>query len=201
MKLYYSKGACSLAVHIALHEVGIPFDIKAVNLAAHQTEDGGNYYDISPRGYVPLLELDDGSRHTEVAALLQYVADLDPQQALIGPIKSLRRLKVTEWLAFASTELHKTFGPLWQKDTPDSVKEGNKKKLAKRFAEMNELLSKQDFLVESFSVADAYVFTVVGWTRVLGISLSEYPRLEAYLARVAARPQVEKALRAEGLLA
>jgi glutathione S-transferase len=201
MKLYYSAGACSLAVHIALREIGAQFDTMAVDLIKHTTADGGNYFDISPRGYVPLLELDDGSRHTEVASLLQYVADLDRSQALIGAPGSQRRLAVIEWLTFVSTELHKSFSPwLWHKETADSTRQAVKDKLAARFTELDALLAKQDFLAGEFSVADAYAFTIINWSNFLALSLTPYPALKAYLARVSARPRVQEALRAEGLL-
>lgn len=201
MKLYYAPGACSLAVHIALREIGTPFDSVAVDLVRHVTADGGNYYDISPRGYVPLLQLDDGSRHTEVASLLQYVVDLDPAQGLIGEVGSARRLSVVEWLTFVSTELHKVFSPwLWHKETADSTRRAVKDKLAERFAELDRLLSHQAFLAGDFSVADAYAFTIVNWANFLAIPLTPYPNLQAYLERVSQRPQVRAALVAEGLV-
>lgn len=201
MKLYYAPGACSLAVHIALREVGVPFDLVKVGLARHTTETGASYLDISPRGYVPLLELADQSRHTEGAALLQYVADLDPERALIGPPGSRERLAVLEWLTFISTELHKGFSPwLWHKETADSTRQVARAKLAVRFAELDAVLSRSDFLAGAYSVADAYGFTIVNWSNLLGIPLTAYPHLQAWMARVAARPQVQAALRAEGLL-
>jgi glutathione S-transferase len=200
MKLYHSPGACSLAVHIALREIGARFDRVAVDLARHTTADGANYFDISPRGYVPLLELDDGSRHTEAASLLQYVADLDPSQALIGATGTARRLAVVGWLGFVATELHKTFSPwLWHKETADSTRQAVKDKLAARFAELDALLARQDFLAGDYSVADAYAFTIVNWANFLALPLTPYPHLKAYLARVAERPGVQEALRAEGL--
>ncbi|CAG0946114.1 glutathione S-transferase [Gammaproteobacteria bacterium] len=201
MKLYYAPGACSLAVHIALHEIGATFDSVAVDLAQHVTADGANFYDISPRGYVPVLQLDDGSPHTEVASLLQYVADLDPAQALIGEVGSTRRLLVVEWLTFVSTELHKVFSPwLWHKETADSTRRAVKGKLAERFAELDRLLSQQAFLAGEFSVADAYAFTIVNWANFLALPLKPYPNLQAYLERVSQRPQVQAALVAEGLV-
>ena len=201
MKLYFSPGACSLAVHIALREVGAHFDATAVDLAKHVTADGLDYRSISARGYVPLLELDDGARHTEVASLLQYVADLDPAQALIGAAGPGRRLSVVEWLSFVATELHKAFSPwLWHKETADSTRQAVKAKLAVRFAEMDTVLSRSDFLAGGYSVADAYGFTIANWSHLLGISLTAYPHLQAWMACVAARPQVQAALRAEGLL-
>ena len=201
MKLYYAPGACSLAVHIALRETGASFDGVAVDLAKHTTADGTNFYDISPRGYVPLLQLDDGSRHSEASSLLQYVADLDPQQSLIGASGSVRRLAVVEWLAFIGTELHKTFSPwLWHKETADSTRQAVKKKLAVRFAELDALLSTQDYLAGDYSVADAYAFTIVNWANFLALPLTDHPHLQAYLGRVSRRPRVQDALRAEGLL-
>ena len=201
MKLYYAPGACSLAVHIALREVGAAFDLIKVDLARHTTESGANFLDISPRGYVPLLELADASRHAEGAALLQHVADLDPAQALIGKPGSRERLAVLEWLTFISTELHKGFSPwLWHKETADSTRQAAKAKLATRFAEMDAELSRRDFLAGAYSAADAYGFTILNWANLLGIPLTAYPHVQAWMARVAARPQVQAALRAEGLL-
>jgi len=201
MKLYYAPGACSLAVHIALREVGATFDLVKVDLARHITEAGANFLDISRRGYVPLLELADQSRHTEGAALLQYVADLDPARALIGQPGSRERLAVLEWLTFISTELHKGFSPwLWHKETADSTRQAARAKLATRFTELDAVLSRSDFLAGAYSVADAYGFTIVNWSNLLGIPLTTYPHLQAWMARVAARPQVQAALRAEGLL-
>lgn len=201
MKLYYTPGACSLAVHIALREIGATFDGVVVDLSKHTTADGADFHDISPRGYVPLLELDDGSRHTEAASLLQYVADLDSAQAFIGATGSTRRLAVVEWLTFISTELHKAFSPwLWHKETADSTRQAVKDKLAARFAELDALLSKQDYLAREYSVADAYAFTIVSWANLLALPLAPYPHLKTYLTRVSARPRVQDALRAEGLV-
>lgn len=200
MKLYYAPGACSLAVHIALREVGTSFDLVKVDLAHHTTETGANFLEISPRGYVPVLELADQSRHTEGAALLQYVADLDPAQALIGKPGSLERMAVLQWLTFISTELHKGFSPwLWHKETADSTRQAVKAKLATRFAEMEAVLAHSEFLAGEYSVADAYGFTILNWANLLGIPLTPYPHVQAWMARVAARPAVQAALRAEGL--
>jgi glutathione S-transferase len=201
MKLYYAPGACSLAVHIALREVGVRFDAVSVDLARSVTADGTDYRTISPRGYVPLLQLDDGSRHTEAAALLQYVADLEPSQSMIGARGSARRLAVVEWLTFVSTELHKVFSPwLWHKETAESTRQAVKDKLAARFNELDALFGSQDFLAGEYSVADAYALTIVNWANFLGLPLTRYPALQAYLGRVSSRPAVQDALRAEGLL-
>ena len=199
MKLYYSPGACSMAVHIALREAGIPVELVMVDLATHKLADGTDYYTISPRGYVPLLELDDGSRHTEASALLQYVGDLDPTGALLPRAGTRERLETVGWLAFIATELHKGFSPLWRSDTPASVKETTIAALNRRFADLDARLAKSETLTGKFSVADAYAFTVVGWSRLLSMSLASFPNLEAYLGRIAARPKVVEALEAEGL--
>ncbi|CAJ0781655.1 Glutathione S-transferase GST-6.0 [Ralstonia mannitolilytica] len=200
MKLYYAAGTCSLAVHIALREVGAKFDLTAVDLAKHLTADGTDFYTISPRGYVPLLEFSDGSRHTEAAALLQYVADLDPTHALIGKAGGAHRLAVIEWLTFISSELHKGFGPLWHKETPEATRQSTKDKLAKRFAELDARLAKQPYLAETYSVADAYAFTVLNWSNFLALPMTAYPNVQAYMTRVSARPAVQEAMKAEGLV-
>lgn len=201
MKLYHSPGACSLSVHIALRESGRSFETVMVDLAKHRTADGADFYEISPRGYVPLLQLDDGSRHTEAASLLQYVADLDPAQALIGASGTPRRLAVVEALTFVSTELHKVFSPwLWHKETADSTRQAVKDKLALRFKELDAHFARQEYLAGAYSVADAYAFAILNWTNFLGMSLAAYPQLQAYLQRVSQRPAVQAALRAEGLL-
>ena len=200
MKLYFAPGACSLAVHIALRETGTTFEPVQVDAVAHTVADGSDFFAISPRGYVPLLELDDGSRHTETAALLQYVADLDPAQSLIGTTGSARRLSVIEWLTFVSTELHKTFSPwLWHKETADSTRAAVNAKFATRFAELDAHFAAHEHLAGEFSVADAYAFTIINWANFLALPLAPYPHVKAYLQRVAARPRVQEALRAEGL--
>jgi len=200
MKLYYAPAACSLAVHIALRETGTPFDAIKVDLTTHTLADGRDFFEISPRGYVPLLEFDDGSRHTEAAALLQYVADLDPAQTLIGAPQSARRLAVVEWLTFVSSELHKAFSPwLWHKETADSTRAAVRAKLAARFTELDAHFAGHEYLAGTFSVADAYAFTIINWANILALPLKPYPHLQAYLARVAARSRVQEALRAEGL--
>lgn len=199
MKLYYAPGACSLSVHIALREVGAVFEAVPVDLRTRQLPDGSDYTAIAPRGYVPLLVLGDGSRHSEAAALLQYVADLDQSQTLIGAHGTPRRLAVIEWLTFISTEMHKPFGPLWNPQTPESTRAAATTMLATRFAELDRHLTAKDHLADSFSVADAYAFTVLSWAALLGVSLDAYPAVQRYLGRVASRPQVQAALRAEGL--
>ncbi len=201
MKLYYSPGACSLAPHIAAREAGFDLELIQVDLATHRLEDGRDYFAVNPRGYVPLLQLEDGSRHTEVAALLQYLGERAHGSGLMPAAGTAQRLDVLEWLAFVSGELHKVFSPwLWHKETADSTRRDCKDKLALRFAELDRLLARRPFLAgDSFTVADAYCFAIASWAPMLGMSLAAYPQLEAYLARVAARPAVQAALQAEGL--
>jgi glutathione S-transferase len=199
MKLYYSPGACSLAVHIALREAGAEFDLIKVDLATHRLADGSDYFQIAPRGYVPLLELDDQSRHTEVAALLQHVAERAPQAHLLGATSD-RRFEILQWVTFVSSELHRVFSPwLWHKDTAESTRAAVKDKLAARFAELDRHLATHEYLAGDFSVADAYCFTIVNWANLLALSLKPYPNLQAYLTRVASRPHVRDALVAERL--
>lgn len=201
MKLYHAPGACSQAVHIALHEAGLPVDLVRVDLATHRLADGGDYLAVNPRGYVPLLELDDGSRHTEVAALLQHIGDLAPASGLMPASGTGKRFEVLKWLAFVSSELHKVASPwLWHKETADSTRAACKGKLAARFAELDALLARQPFLAgERFTAADAYGFVIVGWAPLLGLRLQSHPQLQAWLQRIAARPAVRAALAAEGL--
>ena len=202
MKLYYSPGACSLAPHIVASEAGVPIELVKVDLASHKLADGTDYYTINPRGYVPLLELDDGTRITEVAAIVQYLADSKGATHLAPAAGTFERVRLNQWLAFISSELHKVFSPwLWHKETAESTKQSVKDKLATRFKELDALLAKQDYLLgKQFTIADAYAYTIVNWSNFLGISLKPYPSLSAYLLRVAARPKVQEALGAEGLL-
>jgi glutathione S-transferase len=201
MKLYHAPGACSQAVHIALREAGLPVDLVRVDLATHHLADGGDYHAINPRGYVPVLELADGSRHTEVAALLQHIGDLAPASGLMPAAGTRERFEVLKWLAFVSSELHKVASPwLWHKETADSTRAACKDKLALRFAELDRLLARQAFLAGSrFTAADAYCFVIASWAPMLGLRLQPYPQLQAYLDRIAARPAVRAALAAEGL--
>lgn len=199
MKLYSAPGACSLAVHIALREVGARFDLVRVDLRSRKLEDGRELASVSPRGYVPVLELADGSRHTEGAALLQYVADLDPARRLIGAAGSPRRLAVIEWLTFIGTELHKAFGWLFLPDTADTTRATVTRRLADHFAELDRHLQAHEWLATEYSVADVYAFTIVSWAAPLGVSLEAFPALRVFLGRVAGRPPVRAALVAEGL--
>jgi glutathione S-transferase len=202
MKLYYSPAYCSQAVHIALREAGIAAELVQVDTVAGRTADGADYRALNPRGYVPLLELDDGSRHTEVAALLQYVGDLAPQTGLMPAAGSRERFEALQWLTFISSELHKTFSPwLFHKETADSTRQAVKEKLKLRFADLEARLAGREWLVGGqFTVVDAYAFTIMSWAAMVGLRLDAFPNVVAWLARVKARPQVRAALAAEGLL-
>lgn len=199
MKLYYAPGACSLAPHIALNEAGIAHDLVKVDLHKHQLVDGTDYTTINAKGYVPLLELDDGQHLTEVAVILQYIADRKPG-TLAPAFGSMERYRVMEWLNFVATELHKQFGPLWYPDTPDATKEKQRATLAKRFDYVAKTLAQTPYLTgETFTIADAYLFTIQNWSGMLKIDLAPWPALQQFQARVAARPKVHATLVAEGL--
>jgi glutathione S-transferase len=201
MKLYYSPGACSLSPHIVLRESGLPFTPVLASTKTHQLADGTDYYTINPKGYVPLLELDDGQRLTEGPAIVQYIADQVPAKQLAPPAGTMARYRVMEWLNFISTELHKSFGPMFNKEFPEAGKEFYKKRLATRLAWVDgELAGKQYLMGDAFSVADAYLFTVAGWGQYVGVDIKPLANLSAYMARIAARPAVQEAMKAEGLL-
>ncbi|MEE1610469.1 glutathione transferase GstA [Microvirga sp. CF3016] len=200
MKLYYYPGACSLAPHIVAREAGIPVSLEKVDLANRTTESGANYATINPKGYVPALGLQDGSVLTEASAIVQYLADQQPGTDLAPAHGTQERYRLLEWLGFISTEIHKGFGPLWNPATPDEVKAATKERLATRFAYLDEILAKQPYLMgETFTIADAYLFTVVNWTNFHNVDISPFPNLKAFQARIAARPSVQQALEAEGL--
>jgi glutathione S-transferase len=201
MKLYYTPGACSLAPHIVAREADLPVTLEKVDLSKHLTESGANFRAINPKGYVPALTLTDGSLLTEAAAIIQYLADQKPDAGLAPAHGTMERYRLIEWITFISSEIHKGFGPLWSPATPDSVKASTKERLATRFAFLDEALGQQPFLMgETFTVADAYLFTVVNWTNFHAIDISSFKNLSAFQARVAARPKVQEALAAEGLL-
>lgn len=201
MKLYFSPGACSLAPHIVAAEAGVPVDLVKVDLRARKTEDGRDYTTINPRGYVPALDFGEETPLTEASVIVQYLADTKPEAGLIPPHASSARLRVQQWLAFISTELHKGFSPLWNPATPDSVRESTIARLKTRLADVDKTLATRPYIAgDSFGVADAYLFTVLGWTKPLNVDLSPYPNVAAYLGRVAARPGVQSAMKAEGLL-
>lgn len=198
MKLYFAPGACSFSPHIVLRELGLPFDLVQVDLRSKATSDGRDFRTINPKGYVPTLELDDGRILTEGPAIVQYLADRKPEAGLAPANGSFERYQLQEWLNFISTEIHKQFSPLFNPATPDSVRQQQIEKLGGRFTEISAVLGKQDYLLASgFSVADAYLYTVLVWTRSLGINLAPWPALVRYMQRMEARPAVQAARLAE----
>lgn len=201
MKLYYSPGACSLSPHIVAREAGLPIELVKVDLKAHRTEDGRDYYRINPRGYVPALELDDGTLLREGPAIVQYLADQVPDAGLAPPAGTLERVRLQEWLTYIGTEVHKMFGWLFNPKAPDDAKTIVREKIASRFADIDQHLAGNAYLMGArMSVADAYLFVTLNWARLFKIDLAPYPHLAAYHARVGQRPKVQEALRAEGLV-
>lgn len=201
MKLYYSPGACSLSPHIALHEAGLAFEAIPAPTKTHQLPDGTDYYTINPLGYVPYLTLDDGRSLHEGPAIVQYIADQVPAKQLAPANGTYERYKLQEWLTFIGTELHKSFSPLFAPGTPDATKAASIDRIHNRLKWVEgELTSKQYLMGDTFTVADGYLFTVTNWGQYVGVDLSAYPNLLAYRARVAARPAVQAAMKAEGLL-
>ncbi|MHB0873529.1 MAG: glutathione transferase GstA [Acidithiobacillus ferrooxidans] len=201
MKLYYSPGACSLSPHIILNEGGFSFDRERVDLASKKTETGADYAAINPDGYVPALLLDDGQVLTEGPAIIQYLADRVPEKKLAPPLGTLERYRLMQWLNFISTELHKGFSPLFHPQAPKEWKTVAAAQLGRRLSTVSRQLEGKDWLLgEGFTVADAYLFTVLGWGRHVGIDVEQWPVLQAYQGRVSTRPAVQSALKAEGLL-
>jgi glutathione S-transferase len=201
MKLYYSPGACSLSPHIVSRELGLAVDLKKVNNKDKTIEGGGDYRQINGKGYVPALELDDGQVLTEGPAIVQYLADRKPDAGLAPKAGSLERYKLQEWLNFITSELHKSFSPLFRPTTPEDYKPVVKENIANRLQWLDQQLTGKDYLMgKTFTVADAYLFVVAGWSKHVGIDTSKYPNLSAYLARVGSRPKVQEAMRAEGLV-
>lgn len=200
MKLYYKPGACSLSPHIVLREAGLDFTLERVDLASKKTEFGADYLAINPKGQVPALLLDSGDMLTEGVAIVQYLADLVPDRHLIAPAGTLARYHAIESLNFIATELHKGFSPLFTPGVPDEYKKLATERLLRHFAQLDTVLSEHDYLQGvRFSVADAYLFTVLGWAVMLKFDLRHLPALDRYYQRIAARPAVDAALAAEGL--
>lgn len=200
MKLYFSPGACSLSPHIILCETGLPFTLEKVDLRAKTTASGADFRGINPKGYVPALEA-EGVLLTEGPAIVQYLADLVPEKKLAPAAGTMARYQLMSALNFISTELHKSFTPLFRPDSTDDMKAGARKTLALRFAHVEEMLGDREYLAGAqFSVADAYLFVVAGWSAHVDFDLAAYPNLRAFQQRVGARPAVQKALRAEGLI-
>jgi glutathione S-transferase len=201
MKLYYSPAACSLSPHIAAREAGLPIELVKVDLDTHKTADGADYYTINPKGYVPFLALDNGSTLSEGPAIVQYLADKAPLSGLAPAAGTAERYRLQEWLNYISTELHKGMGSLFDGAMPADYKAVIKERVGKRFDFLSTALKDKPYLMgDAFTVADGYLFTVLGWTKWLGIDLARWPVLAQYVARVGARPKVVEALKAEGLV-
>ena len=201
MKLYYSPGACSLSPHIVAREAGIGIELKKTSTKDKTIEGGGDYWKVNGKGYVPALELDGGQVLTEGPAIVQYLADQKPDSGLAPKAGSFERNKLQEWLNFITTEIHKGFSPLFKPNTPDEYKKIVRENLGVRFDWLDKQLAGKDYLAgKSFSVADAYLFTVLRWSEPVKLDLSRWPNIVAYIARVAARPKVREALKLEGLI-
>jgi len=200
MKLFYSPGACSLSPHIVLREIGQDFTLERVDLAKKKTESGKDYLIINPKGQVPALLLDDGNLLTEGVAIVVYLADKSPHANLIAPVGNLSRYQTISWLTYISSELHKSFGPLLHSDTPEEYQKILRLKLENQFKYLNEILKNKQYLQGNhFTIADAYLFTILRWAFLLKFDLSQYPHLLAYFERIAKRPTVQAALSAEKL--
>lgn len=201
MKLYFSPGACSLSPHIVLREAGLEFEIERVDFKTKHTKSGADFNAVNPKGYVPTLVLDDGQVLTEGPAIVQYLADRKPEAGLAPANGTMERYRLQEWLNFISTELHKAFSPLFSPAAPEEWKKLVRETLGKRFDHVVKQLEGKPFLLgEHFSVADAYLFTVLKWTKLVGIDLAAgWPSLAAYVERIGARPAVKAAMEAERL--
>ena len=201
MKLYYSPGACSLSPHIALQEAGLAYTPVLASTKSHKLQDGTDYYTINALGYVPVLELDNGERLREGPAIVQYIADQVPDKQLAPANGTLARYRLQEWLNFIGTELHKGFSPLFNPATPEEYKPVVRERLLQRLQWVDsQLAGKQYLMGDQFTVADGYLFTVTNWTQPTNLAISGLANLAAYRERVGARPAVQAAMKAEGLL-
>jgi glutathione S-transferase len=197
MKLYYSPGACSMAPHIALLEAGLTHEIVPVNLKTHHFV-GGDFYKVNPKGSVPTLELDNGEILTECAVILQYIADKAPEANLIPKVGTMQRYRAQEWLNWVATEMHKGFSPLWYDYTPEEYKTKIREGLAKKFDFLTGNLKTNAFLMGQYTVADSYLFTILGWAKPLKIELTKWPAILGYLEKIQARPAIQATMKAEG---
>jgi glutathione S-transferase len=200
MKLFYSPGACSLAPHIVLRELGLPFDLERVDTKAGKTEKGADFRAVNPKGYVPALQLDDGQVLTEGPVITQFLADKKPEAKLVPAAGTLERYRLQEWLNYLTSEMHKSVGGLFNPKMPEDFKGVTKEAIGAKLDYLTKQLNGRSFLTgEAFTVADAYLFVILGWTKHVGIDLGKWPVLDAYSARIAGRPAVKAALKAEGL--
>lgn len=201
MKLYFAPGACSMASHIVAQETGIPVSLVQVDLGKKRTADGQDFLAINPKGYVPALELDDGQILTEGTAIMQYLADSKPASGLAPANGTLERTRVQEWLGYINSELHKSFGPLFNPKTGPEQRQERLEYLTRRFALVDKTLADRSYLTgEKFTVADAYLFVITNWSNIVQLDLSSFPNLLAFQQRVSARPAVVATLKAEGLI-
>lgn len=202
MKLFYKPGACSLAPHIALHVAGVDFETIKVDTDTKTTEDGANYLDITPKGYVPALQLDSGEVLTEAPAILQYIADQHPEAELAPANGTIERARAQSYLNFVSSEVHKAYGPFFAA-TPlsDERRSAAETGVAKRLNVMEaELADGRTYLLgDKFSVADCYFWVVINWSNFINIDLGKWPKIKAYWERVSTLPALQAALKAEGL--
>ena len=200
MKLYISPGACSLASNIALREAGIPFETAKVDKRTKRV-DGVDFTEINPKGYVPALRLDNGQVLTENVAVLQYIADQNPASKLAPPAGTMERYRLQEWLSFINSELHKSFSPLFSTEATEDTKTYARNYLTKRLNYLQGALGDKTYLMgDQFTIADAYLFTVLGWGTHVGVDMAKWPNLNSYVERIRARPHVIEALTAEGLI-
>jgi glutathione S-transferase len=201
VKLYYSPGACSLAPHIVLLESGHAFDLEKVDIPNKKTASGADYWKINPKGYVPALQLDNGEVLTEVSTILQYLADQKPASGLVPAAGTMARYRLMEWLNFVATEVHKSLGALFNPQMTPEMKEVQKAYITRRFNALDGMMAGRAYLAgETFSVADAYLFNVLRWCGYHKIDLAPWPNIQAFFARTGERPQVQAAMRAEGLI-
>jgi glutathione S-transferase len=201
MKLYYSPGACSMAPHIVAREAGIPLDMVKVDIPNKKTEDGGDFWQVNAKGYVPALQLDDGSVMTEVSVICQYLADQAPQSGLVPPFGGMARYEQMAALNFASAEVHKQLGALFNPKMTPEMREVQLGSIGRRLDTLEQLLAGKSYISgDNFTAADAYLFTVLNWTRPLKVDLSKWSNIQAFMARVAERPKVQETLKAEGLV-
>ena len=201
MRLYYMPGACSLSPHIVALEAGLPLQLVKVDGKTKRTESGDDFLQVNPKGYVPTLQLDGGEVLTEGPAIVQYLADQNPASGLAPANGTLPRYHLQEMLGYINSELHKTYSPLFNPATPEPTRQERKEYLRKRYATLDALLAKQEWLLGGqFTAADAYLFTVTNWAKHVDLDLSEFRSLTAFQQRVAARPMVQAAMEAEGLL-
>ena len=201
MKLYFTPGACSLAPHIALREAGVPFDLVKVDLGAKKLEDGSSYEAVNPKGYVPALRLDNGEVLTENVALLQYIGDLNPAAKLIPAAGTIERYRVAEWLSFITSEVHKSFTPIFVPTATEEVKQYARGNVAKRLNWLNGALGARKFLTgDNFTVADGYLLVMLNWADHVKIDVAQWPNLKRFQQAAGSRPKVYDALKAEGLV-